>query len=403
MMTINILAVEDDLVDQMALRRLFERDEALGELTVVASVEAARNHLATGTFEVVIVDYRLGQATGFEVLEITGDLPVIFLTGSANVDVAVKAMKAGAFDFLVKDIHGKHLNLLPLTLRNALQRKAFERALQETQAQMRALEAENMRAQVVVQMVHDLSHDIRTPLTVLQTATYIVRNELDKLVATIDPAADQSGDGSIDKIHTYLDRVGKQIAHLQKMLLRMLEIARLDEAPELSMEAVDVNDLCADAIEFVQALPNASHLNFHSRFDHKRCNIPGDRFELYSALINLLENAVKYTPAQGHISVTTQCVPDGVVIEVADSGIGIAAEHLPHIFERFYRADKTRNTATGGFGLGLAKVRRIVELHHGTVTVESQPGQGTTFRISLPSLQSARRGQQAVQPCSPMQ
>jgi two-component system sensor histidine kinase BaeS len=99
---------------------------------------------------------------------------------------------------------------------------------------------------------------------------------------------------------------------------------------------------------------------------------------------NLVGNAVRHTPAGGAVRVVARRAGDDVEVTVADSGEGIPPEHLPHVFERFYRADRSRSRATGGAGIGLAVVRQLVEAHGGRVAVESTPGQGTTMRFTLP-------------------
>jgi two-component system phosphate regulon sensor histidine kinase PhoR len=102
-------------------------------------------------------------------------------------------------------------------------------------------------------------------------------------------------------------------------------------------------------------------------------------------MTNLIENAVNYTPDGGAVSVQTWSEDSKIVVEVRDTGIGIGDEDLPHIFEHFYRSDRARSTNTGGTGLGLAMVRRIVEIHRGRIEVESAAGKGSTFRVYLPA------------------
>jgi two-component system phosphate regulon sensor histidine kinase PhoR len=103
---------------------------------------------------------------------------------------------------------------------------------------------------------------------------------------------------------------------------------------------------------------------------------------------NLIDNAIKYTPEGGRVRVSARAAGDEVVIEVADSGIGIPAEDLPRIFERFYRVDKSRSREMGGTGLGLSIVKHVVQVHGGIVDVESTVGKGTTFRVKLPAITS---------------
>jgi two-component system phosphate regulon sensor histidine kinase PhoR len=115
--------------------------------------------------------------------------------------------------------------------------------------------------------------------------------------------------------------------------------------------------------------------------------IMGDEARMMQVIINLLDNAFKYTSQGGAVTVHVQPTETQVLLTVQDTGVGIAQEHITHIFERFYRVDSARTRSAGGTGLGLAIVKWIATIHHGTITVTSQPGKGSTFRIALPKLQ----------------
>jgi signal transduction histidine kinase len=114
--------------------------------------------------------------------------------------------------------------------------------------------------------------------------------------------------------------------------------------------------------------------------------IKGDSDKLSQVIVNLVSNALKYTPAGGAVEIRVKGLDTATSMVVGDTGMGIPAEDLPHVFERFYRADKSRNRMTGGSGIGLAIVKAIVEAHKGSVTVCSEPGRGTEFTVILPKL-----------------
>jgi two-component system, OmpR family, phosphate regulon sensor histidine kinase PhoR len=114
-------------------------------------------------------------------------------------------------------------------------------------------------------------------------------------------------------------------------------------------------------------------------------SVHADATRLEEVLYNLLDNAVKFSPENGQIHLEATCLGSDVVLSVADNGVGISKEHLPRIFERFYRADKARSRELGGTGLGLAIVKHIAQLHGGRVEAESELGQGTTIRVVLPA------------------
>jgi two-component system, OmpR family, sensor histidine kinase BaeS len=203
-------------------------------------------------------------------------------------------------------------------------------------------------------MVGDIAHELRTPLSNIRGWLEATQDG----VSTVDAAL----------VTSLLEEAGllqHVIDDLQDLALADAGMLRLHRVP------VDVPELLADMAAPV--VVSASPLTVHA-----------DPMRLRQMLGNLVANAVRHTPPDG--TITVRAYPDGAdgVIEVTDTGAGIAPEDLPHVFDRFWRAEKSRNRATGGSGLGLAIVRKLAEAHGGTVTAESTPGQGATFRLRLP-------------------
>lgn len=379
-----VLAIEDDNVDQMALRRLFSEKDTLGVLTIAGSAAEARKMLIGTEFEVVLLDYQLGNETGLSLLEAIGDIPVIFISGMSNVEIAVQAMKAGAFDFLLKDTEGNYLEVLPIVLDNALRRRRAEDALFEAQEQLKMLEAEKMRAAWITQMVQDISHDVRTPLTILQNSIYIIQNLSAQLYAIAVRESRTDSLESLAKLQLHSGYLMKHLVRLREMLLKMLDMSRLENMPELHRETLDLNAICRDVAGSFKLVAEARGIQLITNLAQDALWIKADRYELISAVTNLMDNALNYSSPGTPIILYTYRRVQHAILEVIDKGIGIQAEDLPHIFERFYRSDKARSTKTGGFGLGLAKVKRITELHQGFIEVESQIDEGSTFRLGIP-------------------
>ena len=164
----------------------------------------------------------------------------------------------------------------------------------------------------------------------------------------------------------------------------LLNLARADSRHvRLQIEEFYLNDLLAECCRSAQALAGAKGIEVECRAGED-VTFRGDEELLRRLAMNLLENAIRYTPADGRVSVGLEVAGPKVLIRVADTGIGIAPEAVPHVFDRFFRADRARSRQNGGFGLGLAIVKWIAESHDGAVELTSQVGAGSTFTVTLP-------------------
>jgi signal transduction histidine kinase len=156
------------------------------------------------------------------------------------------------------------------------------------------------------------------------------------------------------------------------------------EAVAFQFSSTEINNFLAPLIQEYKPIASAKHIAVEFASDADQCFARIDTVEFARAMTKLIDNAIAYTPEGGSIHVSTKTEKRWAVVSVQDTGIGIPTGDLPHIFERFYRADQARSTETGGSGLGLAIVQKIVEAHHGSVEVKSAPNQGSTFSIKLP-------------------
>lgn len=218
--------------------------------------------------------------------------------------------------------------------------------------------------------VANVSHELRTPLTALKGATEIL----------LDGAYTNR-----EECKKFLEIMDKQLQNIQNLVGDMLQLAAVDDTSKPSRrEAVDLPSFIEEAIAVVQALAQKKHQTLKTILPKENISLNIDSSQISNALINLLENAIKYTEEGGRIELGVHQEPDALLIEVSDNGPGIPSDQLPRIFERFYRIDKSRSREMGGTGLGLAIAKHAVENHGGTITVNSQPGRGSTFIIRLP-------------------
>ncbi len=182
-----------------------------------------------------------------------------------------------------------------------------------------------------------------------------------------------------------LEQVVAEVERTTQLVENLLLIAKADSgAAELHLRPVDIVAAVREACTEGEVLARVKGVELTAQLPSASIFVHGDRDALRRLFLILLDNAVKYTPAGGSLTVALQGGDGTVIGTVRDSGIGIDPEHLPHIFERFYRADRARSRAAGGAGLGLAIGRWIAEAHGGRITVESEDRRGSAFHVHLP-------------------
>lgn len=215
----------------------------------------------------------------------------------------------------------------------------------------------------------DASHELRTPLTVL-------RGEIE--VALRKPR-------SSDEYRDVLISNKEEIERLSRLTENMLALAHVDVGDAITQrELVNVSEVCSTVTAKLQSLATEKQITLHHEDSTTEpLSVNGDRIALERIMQNLVENAVRYSPAGESVTARVSKHEHHIQIEVIDTGGGIAPEHLPHLFERFYRVDKARSRAHGGSGLGLSIVKALVEAHGGSVSVASEVGRGSTFTVRL--------------------
>lgn len=236
-------------------------------------------------------------------------------------------------------------------------------------AELQTLEltVQNERMAMLTEFMGNITHDLKTPLTIINTSMYLLER-------ADDPSRRQEK----------LDQIKDQVAILEKFIQDILTIFRLDYAYELGVQSVDIHAVLRGIENRLHPVAEQKQIKLAFSLDATTSTVTGDTEELNRALVNLVENAVNYTPISGQIQVQTSIDGDDLVISISDTGIGIAAEDITHIFDRFYRTGAARHTYQGGTGLGLAIVKRIIEMHKGKIEVESVVNQGSIFRLRLP-------------------
>jgi signal transduction histidine kinase len=228
-----------------------------------------------------------------------------------------------------------------------------------------ALERERLEAFRL--LISEISHDLKTPLATINTSLYLLER-LD------DP----------QKQKEKIENIKKQTEYLKIFVQDIVTLSRLEHLAELDLTPTDGHQLLSDMEEQIRATCEEKSLQVTFALDAVQSHIRADKDELRRVILNLLDNAVNYTPPEGTVFVRTHNEADKFILEVADTGIGISEADLPRIFDRFYRAENGRATNKIGSGLGLAIVKTIVNIHAGDVAAASKDGEGATFQVRLP-------------------
>jgi len=213
--------------------------------------------------------------------------------------------------------------------------------------------------------VLNVSHELRTPLTSLKGYLETFETDLD------------------DEHKNYLEIMKRNTDRLIHIVNDLLTLSSLEHIRSLEKENIVIADFLENIMKIFSHRIHAKGLELKIEHNTQKTLIQADRFKLEQVFINLIDNAVKYTDA-GEINISIDDNKTNLIFKISDNGNGIAEEHLPRLFERFYVVDKSRSRRMGGTGLGLSIAKHIINLHNGTIDVESKIGKGTTFIVKLP-------------------
>lgn len=228
------------------------------------------------------------------------------------------------------------------------------------------------------QFLANIAHELRTPLAIIQ-------GHLEGMVdGVIEPSTEQ-----LASLHEEAIRLNRLITDLRD--LSLAEVRQL----ALEKSRTNINQVISRALYMLKPLADAKDIQIHCRLDETLPEIAVDRDRISQVFYNILVNAIRYSPDKGIVKVVTVVAKredrSWLKILIADNGPGIVQEDIPHIFDHFYRGDKSRDRKSGGSGLGLAIVKQLVEIHGGKVAVESKLGEGSVFQILLPIDQEGER------------
>jgi signal transduction histidine kinase len=372
-MAMRVLIVDDNPDDRELASRALKQAFPDAEFHAMASEEDFRRALEEDRFDLAITDYALRWTTGMEILDELvkrfPKLPIIMFTNSGNEEVCAEAMKRGLSDYVLKQ-HGKY-NRLAHAAKSALDRRDLRGRIEALLAKEREARSEAEKAsRLKEEFLATLSHELRTPLHSVLGWTHLLKQGALK--------------GADEK--KALDVIERNARAQARLIEDLLDLSRLESGHlRLDLEILDLASVVQSAVSAIQPMAQSKKIEIHAQVDAKAGMARADPARMRQVVLNLLTNAIKFSPNGSAVEVRVAREDSHAIIEIRDRGQGIAPDFMPHLFDRFRQADASATRRTGGMGIGLALVKKLVEAHGGKVSAESGGlGQGATFRVRLP-------------------
>ena len=392
-----ILVVNDDAASLLALTSLLEQwaEESNYEVLSARSGQDALREVLRHDFAVILLDVNMPGMDGFETAEAihqrprSADIPIIFVTAFLADEIdRLKAYQRGAADFLFTPVIPQVLRakvqvFVALATKNEQLKRQAEKLSQRTTEltatnkrlvrEMEERRAAERKSSAKDEFLAMLGHELRNPLSAISSAAALLG------MPGIAPE-------SAARARLIIQR---QSQHLSRIVDDLLDLSRaMSGKILLSRKRLDVATLVAGCLDTFRATGRTAGYDLDAHL--APAWVDGDATRLEQIASNLIDNALKYTPAGGRIGIAVAAAGDDVVLRVSDSGVGIAPDLLPHVFDVFVQGSISIDRSQGGLGIGLSLVRRLVELHGGTVSASS-PGtsRGSTFEIRLPRVDAA--------------
>lgn len=380
-----VLLVDDRPENLLALEAVLADDRI--RLVRATSGDEALQRMLREEFALVLMDVQMPGLDGFETVALikqrarSQHVPIIFVTGIYLDDVHLRqGYEVGAVDYILKPFE-------PDVLRTKVS-VFVDLYMQQARLARRARELEARAGHVeVLQKLRELerlkddflsatSHELRTPLT--------------SIIGFAELLADEVGGALSPEQLAFVRSIQVGGARLKALIDDLLDFARLDAGVlELACEDLDAGPVVAEAVEALRPLAEASGVALAVDRPAAPVVVAMDRRRVAHVLGHLVGNALKFTPAGGRVDVRARAADDALVVEVHDTGIGIAQEHLPHLFERFFQVDPGITRAQGGTGLGLSIAKAFIEAQGGRIGALSELGCGSTFWFTLPRAREA--------------
>jgi signal transduction histidine kinase len=374
-----ILIVEDSESEAFLIETLFRSNDGFaGELLHVADIDDARCHLENGGFDIAFIDHFLGAETGTSLIRSAGGrrclTPMVLMSGNVSPEVEAEALAAGAMDYIDKDLLSSALldRTVKFVLKNhelTLQARSNELYQREMALEARASNDDRSH------FLSEMSHEIRAPLDAIIGFTEAIQSQ---------SFGEIHGPGA-RRYNEYIDDIQRSSQHLLKVIDGLMDMTRTEAGRfKIELRETSLNEIIDDVV--LMTLMQASEKTIGLEFD-----IP-DSLPVFSAdprllaqvLVNLVANAIKFTPQGGRIDVTAFTEERNLVLIVKDTGSGISDEDIARLGEPYFQSVSQAGDRKIGTGLGLYVSKSIMETHLGGLLIGSNPEGGATAKIWLP-------------------
>jgi len=368
-----ILLIEDEEEHAGIIERSFERDGAF-QVTTAPTIAVGASEMKRSAFDLVISDWRLPDGEAFDLF--TDDnrrFPLLIMTSYGNEKIAVRAMRAGAVDYVVKS--ESTLLDMPHLAESAIRqwKELIARELREEYTlglELRNLEIERAN-RLKSEFVATMSHELRTPLHTIIGFSELLTDEL-------------KGPLNQDQAR-FVRYIQKDAQYLLALINEVLDLSKIEAGSLiLNRQTLDLSGVLEEAIASIRPQCRAKSIRIETHIPDSLF-VDADSVRLKQIVYNLLSNAVKFTPAGRRIEIDASCAGGFVEISVIDTGIGIPEYEHQSIFDKFHQVVTATSGIREGTGLGLTITKRLVEEHGGRIWLASQPGKGSRFTFTIPS------------------
>ena len=386
-----ILVIDDELGIREGCRRVLSREGH--QVFAAATGQEGWQQVQSRRFDLVLLDVMMPDISGMELLKwITAfdpDIICIIITGYATIELAVQAIKEGAYDFIAKPFDA---DTLVLAVHQGLERRRLAREarrLAQVEAEKEALERRKVELEqldrVKSSFTLTVAHELRAPVAAIQSFLRLI------LDGYIPP----------EQQRQYLMRAEQRAAAQLDLIADLLDLARLQNPNQrVELEPVNLAESLREVCDLMSSRAQEKQIQFTVSLPEADPFMAAEPKHIRQLWSNLVSNAIKYTPVGGAVTVS-MIIEDGqAVTTVRDTGIGIAPDDLPRLFQEFYRTKAAKAYSQMGTGLGLAIVKRVVETYHGQIGVQSTVGQGSTFTVTLPMEPPVGQPEQGEEPGS---